>query len=420
MDELSRRLDELGDAVAEVDDQAAPEGTLAEARRRLLAPAVVGGRKRPAARYLLAAAVVTGLVVTLFVLSNRGPVTSFEVGVPPVAGVVGDWVAADEATVPMRFSDGSAFELRPGSRVRVAEMTGHGAALVIERGTVGAKIVHTSEDTRWSLRAGHFTVLVLGTAFDAQWVPGTETLQVVVSEGTVVVSGPLLPPDRKIFAGERLIVSLRDQRMDLTTAAALASTPAPPQPHQPAAASAASALAEADEPPEAGAGGSAATGSGGGAAAVAKRPAWRALGAKGKYKQAMADIERRGFDVELGRSSADGLRALADVARFAGQPGRAQQALLSLRKRYGASGYTAFQLGRLAADQLGSPAEAVQWFETYLQEAPGGPLAEQALGRILDIQRHGSPKAAKQAAKRYLARYPNGAYAALARSVLAP
>jgi len=423
MDDLNRRLDELGDAVAQVDERTAPEGTLAEARRRLLAPALPRPRRRPTVRYLLAAAVVVGLILAVFFVTDRGPVTSFEVGTPPVAGAVGDWVAADERMVPLRFSDGSAFALHPGTRLRVAEMESHGAALVIEKGTVGAKIVHAGPSTQWSLRAGPFTLVVLGTSFDARWVPGTETLQVVVSEGAVAVSGPLLPPDRKVTAGERLIVSLRDQRMDLTTAVALASDLAPPVPAAkpeptPAPAPCVAPETAEHEAPGPGAGGSAAAGTGGGAATG--HPAWRSLAAKGKYKKAMAEVDRRGFEQELSRSSADGLRALADVARFAGQPGRAQQALLSLRKRFGSRGYSAFQLGRLAADQLGSPADAVRWFETYLQEAPNGPLAEQALGRILDIQRHGSAKAAKQAAKRYLARYPNGAYAALARSVLTP
>jgi hypothetical protein len=76
-------------------------------------------------------------------------------------------------------------------------------------------------------------------------------------------------------------------------------------------------------------------------------------------------------------------------------------------------------LGKIAADQLGSPGEAATWFETYLQEEPGGALAEQALGRMLEIRKR-DPGAARATAERYLARYPNGAYAALARSIVGP
>ena len=89
---------------------------------------------------------------------------------------------------------------------------------------------------------------------------------------------------------------------------------------------------------------------------------------------------------------------------------------MAARRRFGASGATSFLLGKIAADQLRSPGEAIQWFETYLRERPRGPLAEQALGRILELEQHGASGAA--AARRYLTRFPRGAYAALARRVL--
>ncbi|MFT3772482.1 MAG: hypothetical protein QM820_44375 [Minicystis sp.] len=76
-------------------------------------------------------------------------------------------------------------------------------------------------------------------------------------------------------------------------------------------------------------------------------------------------------------------------------------------------------LGKIAADQQGAAGEAVRWFETYLSEEPGGALAEQALGRILEL-RKGEGDAARAVAERYLARYPNGAHAALARSLISP
>ncbi len=431
MDELTRRLDRLGDVVAEVGDRTAPAGALAQARRHLLAPAPPRSRhRRPRALYGLAAAALVAAVLAVVFVSRHRPMTSFEVGAPPVAGAVGDWVAADEQPVPLQFSDGSAFELSPGTRLRVAETAADGAALVIEKGSVHATIRHLGPDTRWTLRAGPFTLQVIGTSFDVSWVPGSETLQLLVKDGAVAVSGPLLPANRKVAAGERLIVSVGQGRMDLSAADSLATTPltSSPSAGSPsdgpnAAAAPAPCVAPAPEDAEApgpgSGGGSTAAGSEGDAGPTSSS-AWQALAAKRKYRDAMTEVERLGFERELSRSSAAGLKALADTARFAGQPARAQQALLSLRKRFGAGGTSAFLLGRIAADQLSSSGEAVRWFETYLREAPKGPLAEQALGRILDIQRHGSPEAAKQAAQRYLARYPNGAYAALARSVLTP
>ena len=130
----------------------------------------------------------------------------------------------------------------------------------------------------------------------------------------------------------------------------------------------------------------------------------------------MDAAEAAGFSAEVGRASASDLLALSDAARFAGRPARAKEALLAMRRRFGARGSSAFLLGKIAADQLRSPGEAATWFEIYLQEEPSGPLAEQALGRVMEIRKRDAG-AARLVAERYLARYPNGAYAALARSL---
>jgi hypothetical protein len=147
---------------------------------------------------------------------------------------------------------------------------------------------------------------------------------------------------------------------------------------------------------------------------------WKELAARGKYRDAFAAAEAAGFGQEIERVPAGDLLMLADAARFSGSPARAREALMAARRRFGVRGQSAFLLGKIAADQQGSPGDAVSWFETYLREEPGGPLAEQALGRIVDLTRRSSPDAARRAAARYLARYPDGSYAALARSLSAP
>jgi hypothetical protein len=69
---------------------------------------------------------------------------------------------------------------------------------------------------------------------------------------------------------------------------------------------------------------------------------------------------------------------------------------------------------------MSTPAEAARWFETYLEEQPKGMLASVAAGRLIEsYQRAGDQTSAKSAATRYLASYPNGPQAALARQVLA-
>jgi hypothetical protein len=139
----------------------------------------------------------------------------------------------------------------------------------------------------------------------------------------------------------------------------------------------------------------------------------------GRYNEALAAAERAGFAQEIERASSQDLAALADAARFAARPALARQALLAQRRRFGVRGSSAFVLGKIAADQQGAVADAVRWFETYLREDPNGSLAEQALGRILEL-RKGDPASARPTAERYLARYPTGAHAALARSLISP
>lgn len=417
MDDLTTRLSQLGRTVADVSDAAADPTTLPNARRRWLSSTIPPPKPR---RWLVPAvsfAAALGVVVTLFFAWPRERALAFSVGAD-APGAVGQWVAPESAApTAVRFSEGTVVTVAEGARLRVTETTAQGATLLIERGAIHAAIVHRSADTRWSVQAGPFVVRVTGTAFDARWDPASETFELTMLEGSVMVSGPRLPSERVVVAGEQLTVS--QSRMELRAGAsatpttlapaALTATAEPPATAAPAApdasGTAAPALSGAPAPSA--------------SSSAAPEASWRTLARSGKYKDAMEAAEAAGFSAEVARGSAADLQALADAARFAGRPARAKEALLSLRRRFGARGSSAFLLGKIAADQLGSPGEAVTWFETYLQEESGGGLAEQALGRIIEIRKR-DPGAARPAAERYLARYPNGAYAALARSIVGP
>ena len=135
----------------------------------------------------------------------------------------------------------------------------------------------------------------------------------------------------------------------------------------------------------------------------------------GQRQAAFTALDKQGpgaFD----RASTQELWELAHAARLGGRPQLASQALLSLRKQRGVRGQTAFLLGKVAADQLKEAPKAIAWFQTYLTEDPQGPLAEQALGRLIELE--AGTRAGKRAAERYLERYPRGAYASFARSLL--
>src|SRR5262245_49616877 len=158
--------------------------------------------RRPARPLVLgiAAALCISAMVVVSSLSSR-PAVSFELGSPPVRGEVGEWVAASSgAPLGVRFSEGTLLTLAPGTRMRVTETSPRGAEVLIERGKLHAAVVHAGRDTRWAVHAGPFDVRVTGTSFDASWDPDTETFDLLMKDGSVTMSGPLLPHGRVFHA----------------------------------------------------------------------------------------------------------------------------------------------------------------------------------------------------------------------------
>jgi TolA-binding protein len=131
----------------------------------------------------------------------------------------------------------------------------------------------------------------------------------------------------------------------------------------------------------------------------------------------MREAERVGLAKIYETAEVDELMSLARAARFAGRGDVVNRALTSCRKRFPGhadAAMAAFLLGRSAP-----PAEAAQWFATYLREQPHGALAPEAAGRLIEsYQAAGDTSAAQNAASQYLNRYPSGPHAAYARRVL--
>ena len=95
----------------------------------------------------------------------------------------------------------------------------------------------------------------------------------------------------------------------------------------------------------------------------------------------------------------------------------------ALRRRFpGSEGaaLAAFHLGQVASDQGGTALDARRAFNAYLAERPEGPLAQEAMGRLLELERELDRAAAARLATRYLQRFPDGPHSALARSLAAP
>jgi len=92
----------------------------------------------------------------------------------------------------------------------------------------------------------------------------------------------------------------------------------------------------------------------------------------------------------IASSSVEELWDIAQAARYTNDGVIARRVLLGLRRRFPATHQAenaAFLLGRLAMDDEGDVRVARQWFEHYLETAPGGALAEEALGRLVDVCR---------------------------------
>jgi hypothetical protein len=131
-------------------------------------------------------------------------------------------------------------------------------------------------------------------------------------------------------------------------------------------------------------------------------------------------LDDAAFRAAVEASDPADLWLLADAARFAAQPQRAREALLALRARgpLEARPRAAYLLGVLCLERLGAPAVAARWFGVYLAEAPDGPLAEEALGRQLQaLQAARDLPGAREAAGRYLSRWPRGSFGDFARAV---
>lgn len=419
-------LERLGERAARTQDRALARARVTEAtKERLLAAPIPRGKTRPIALALAFAAL---LVVALVVALRPAPI-AFDRG-PAGPGRVGEWIAAPpDAPEPLRFSDGSRVVLDPRSRARVTASFAAGAQLTIERGSLEASVVHRAA-TRWRVDAGPFSVHVTGTHFTVRWDPETEAFAVRLLEGSVVVTGPLLGEGRAVTSGETLDVSVKDAQFHLAAidpnAAALAPIAIEIEVEAkakaevapvPSASVAVAELAAPASPPSRSSASPLLVPS-------ATAPTWRELTAAGRYADAWRRAEGEGFDDLCRQGSAADLLALADAARFGGGSARAREPLTALRQRFPGTreaGLAAFLLGRIAFDQAHAPADAARWFTTYLAEQPGGSFAAEAAGRIIEArERTGDLDGARDAARRYLATYPNGAHADRARSLLGP
>jgi hypothetical protein len=152
------------------------------------------------------------------------------------------------------------------------------------------------------------------------------------------------------------------------------------------------------------------------------RPLWVALFDRGQYMQAFEEAEELGFDNLQRDLQLPELWKLMSAARKVRQDDVAEELLLVCRRRFAGSSKArraAFVLGMINAHGKRDLVSASKWLNIYLDENPDGPLAAEAMGRLIVVYgQMGRGDEAKVAAKRYLQRYPDGVFSKIAKSKL--
>ncbi len=428
-----KELEGLGATMAQVSDARADAPRAVHNARQRLRESLADERARRAAprtmRWLVPAAVVglcaaggAGVFGVASWLAEPKPLTA-HVESRSLA-LSGDWISTAAETKRLRFSDGTTLSLHPETQLQLRDTSPRGASVVLARGRALAHVEHTGK-AEWRFSAGPFQVRVTGTEFDLAWDPDTGVFELALHQGEVLLEGPQVEGTRAIRKGDYVKIEVEPQptnteagagRTDTERASGDTELARLPDEALDEAANDAADRTE-DEAEDGEADGEAEDGA---APPVERQRAaqqrWQDLLDAGKRSDALRAVDRVGSAHAIEQATARELWALANAARLGGRPELARSALQVLRSKHGQRGQTAFVLGKVAADQLRARSEAITWFETYLTEAPRGPFAEQALGRLVELQA-GTPSG-RRAAERYLERHPNGAYAPFARSSL--
>jgi hypothetical protein len=376
------------------------------------------GRRSASRTWLFGFATASALAILALVVHRALPPPA----TPPLRYVLEGTAVANGNTVSslpgeparLRFSDASRVDLGPATKVSVAFMDARGARVEVLDGSVEVDVQHRA-DTAWQFTAGPFRVLVKGTAFRLDFDALRATLSLRMTKGLVEVSAP---PHRTLAVGAGESVELQADlpRPETGAPANHAPTVSAPAPAAPEVAPASTRvesprLPVRRTPPR--------PNETGEAAEPPPPIAWSGLLATGNFSGVVADAERRGLDKVLYQASAAELASLADSARYTRRYALAQKVLLTIRARFQGTEPAkdaSFFLGRLA--ESGGPEAAVDWYDTYLREAPRGLYASETLGREMTLLARTSPAQARKIARAYLGRFPHGPQAELARSLL--
>jgi hypothetical protein len=387
-------------------------------------------RSAPRARWIAwgagTVAIAAAAAIAVFVAGSQPERVEATLRCRDGAGVerhAGEWIAAGEAALALRFTDRSEMTIDSGSRLRLEQIADDRVRVSLEDGRLSSHVRSPRRAVQWTFLAGPFHVEVLGTSLSIDWAPGAGRVVVEVYRGTVRVRrGAGDAEGVRVSAGERFEASiapgfvLRPIRSARSDEAQRIEAPADANaPADPAQVAATRGAESADDSVRAG------------ARTDQRDPReevepWVRLAQQGDYAEALAAAREVGLDEIAARASARDVLLLGDAARFAGEHEQARAILMTVRERFArtpSATMAAFRLGRLAFDRR-EYRDAVRWFATYRREAPDGELVEQAHGRKIEaLLRSGHRRSARVVARSYLETHPNGSYRELANHALA-
>jgi len=391
-------------------------------------------RARPRRRLLVTlacAGAVAGAVALGVPRLARGPAPSEAQSLTFVVegGAIGDGgyvLSQTPVGARVRFSEGTEVHLLPGARGRLGRVDTAGARFAIEQGAAEVSVT-PRPGARWLVDAGPFLITVRGTVFTAAWDAGGERLDIDMKKGRVSVTGPVAEGEVSVRAGQHLTVNVPRKEVVLRESGAGAppSDEANQGGHDAGGAPGWAPRAPSSSPVQAlverGRGASTSEPGVPGRLAESGR-SWTAWLAAGELDRVLADAERRGVGAVLARAPEIELAALADAARYRRRGDLARRALLAERSRFPRSSRArdaAFLLGRMEDDRSGSGTRAIEWYDRYLEEAPTGAFASEALGRKMTAtERTRGIEPTRAVAREYLRRFPEGSYANAARALV--
>jgi hypothetical protein len=329
-------------------------------------------------------------------------------------GRIGHWVDAPaEKSVPIQFEGGTRLSLASGGIARIDEASDEKVSVELRLGKIVADVAKKS-GRRWTITAGPYTVVVLGTRFTVSWDPSANVFDLDVERGVVLVHGQGLNKNGvKVAKGHTLLAKAGVVSVDSSEALAEDNKIEKEVNEDGVAGEREAAVSDCasqvlSQPPKKGQKKQRRN--------INRATSWLQYYEQQAFERAFEAARDEGLAKLKMRLDATSLWRLMETARRVGEIDEALSMLKTHRDRFSKSEKAQiipFLIGKILSDKKGEPAAAARWFAVYLEEAPNGPLREDALRRLVTVNEEMERwEVAKQYAREYLYLNDQGPFAA--------